>query len=173
MLGSEDGAGKAEGEMGLLGRAADAIAPPMKAAAAMRGGAGRLQIAEQRLGEEQTWPRSTLPARRDHEPFGPILLVQPGCAVGDGQRGCLASCPAPGGRAVGRRTPLRTAVEDQVVGRIEAFAKLRQDDQLLALQLGLVECGARIRSAISSSARPTSGPASGRGTRSGRERSRR
>ena len=30
-------------------------------------------------------------------------------------------------------------VVDQVVGRVEAFAELGQDDQLLALQLGLVE----------------------------------
>ena len=30
-------------------------------------------------------------------------------------------------------------VVDQVVGRIEAFAQLRQDDQLLPLKLGFVE----------------------------------
>ena len=77
---------------------------------------------------------------RNHQPFRPILLLQPVQAV--------APVKPTDGRFIAEHRPRQSLlaergfeqmVVDQIVGSIEAFAKLRQDDQFLALQLGLVE----------------------------------
>ena len=91
-------------------------------------------------------------------------------------RARIASSRPSTGRASGwlPERGLEQMVVDQIVGRIAAFAKLGQDDLLLALQLGLVDRRARgpdRRSARAPGRHRRAG--CGRGTRSGRARSRR
>ena len=74
-------AGAGKGEMGLFGRAAVGTGAANKGCSGNGGSWYRLEIAEQRLGEQQHVAWIDLPRRRDHQPVGPVLIFQPRDAV--------------------------------------------------------------------------------------------
>ncbi len=81
-----------------------------------------------------------LAGSRDHQPLGAILLAKPPGTVATGEvaDALLGAEHGPGQRLLAERG-LEQPVVDQIVGRIETFAKLGQDDQLFTLQLVFVE----------------------------------
>ena len=126
--------------MGLLGGAAVLAHASVETRGGDRGRRDGLEVAEQGFGEVEDVPGIDLARGRDDQPLGAILLGQPADTVAAGDRLDAGRAAEHGARdgliAIGR---LEQIIVDQVVGGVEAFAKLGQDDELLALEFLLVE----------------------------------
>ena len=126
--------------MGLLG----GLAVGTDAAGELRGrdgrGLDRVEVAEQFLRERQHRVGIDRAGGRDDQPRRAIFLGQPAHAIVAGQREDRLFASQDRSREwLGAKRGLEQMVMDQIVGRIEAFAELGQDDLLLTLQLGLVD----------------------------------
>ena len=126
--------------MGLLGCLAVGTDAANEAGRGDRRRLDRMEIAEQSLGKCQHRLGIDRAGGRNHQPRRAIFLGQPAHAIVAGQS--ENALLAPEHRTSERLLPergLEQMVVDQIVGRVTAFAKLGQDDLLLALQLGLVD----------------------------------
>ena len=126
--------------MGLLGRLAVGADATDEAGRRDRRRLDRVEIPEQALGKRQHRLGIDRAGSRNHQPRRAIFLRQPAHAIVAGQSENARF--APEHRTCERLLPkrgLEQMVVDQVVGRVAAFAKLGQDDLLLALQLALVD----------------------------------
>ena len=105
-----------------------------------RGRCVRLHVSVQPLGQREQLNRIDFAARRQHQPRGNELLLQPIATIlpGGGAHRLLVAEHRAANRLPAERG-FEQMVVDQIVGRVRRFAKLRKDDLLLSLQMLHVE----------------------------------